>query len=140
MNAKQDAEKLTKSVLYVADVLLKKFGEFLPYGGYMELNGRNVIVGVKDQNTEHPKSQDMLDALRSSFQQQARAKRCRAIAFVVDVTLRSPGSDRKRDAIQVGIEHRDGYAVNVFFPYEVVNKKVVYGDRFAEQRKREIFM
>jgi hypothetical protein len=140
MSAKQDSEKLTKSVLYVADVLLKKFGEFLPYGGYMELNGRNVIVGVKDLKTDHPKPQDLLDALRTSFQQQARAKRCRAIAIVVDVTLHSSGSDRKRDAIQVSVEHRDGYAVNVFFPYQIVNKKVIYGDKFIQPRKREIVL
>ena len=140
MDAKQESEKLMRVVLSMADTLLNKLGGFQPFGGYMELDGGIVDVGVEDPDTEYPKSKDMIDTLRSFFQEHARAKKSRAIAMVFDVTLRSPGSDRKRDAIQVGIEHRDGYAVNVLVPYEIVNKKVIYGDKFAQQRKREIFV
>jgi hypothetical protein len=140
MDAKQESEKLMNSVLPVAQKMLRDFGEFYPYGGYMELDGAIVDVGVEDPDTDHPQSKDMIDALRSTFQERAQAKQCRAIAIVFDVALRSPGSDKKRDAIQISIEHRDDYAVEVFFPYEIVNKEVIYGEIFAQKRKREIFV
>ena len=139
MDAKQESEKLMNSVLPVAQKMLRDFGEFYPYGGYMELDGAIVHVGVQDPDTDYPKSMDMIDALRSTFQESARAKKCRAIAIVCDVALRSPKSDHKRDAIRVSLEHVKGYAVEVFFPYQIVNKEVVYGEIFAQQRKREIF-
>ena len=92
MDAKQESEKLTNAMRLMADILLKKLREFQPFGGYMKPNGEIVDVGVKDPNTEHPKSEDMIDALRSSFRKQARAKQCKAIAIVVNVTLRSSWS------------------------------------------------
>lgn len=140
MDAKQESEKLMNSVLPVAQKMLRDFGEFYPYGGYMELEGAIVHVGVKDPDTDHPESKYMIDALRSTFQKSARAKKCRAIAIVCDVALRSPKSVQKRDAIQVSLEHMKGYAVEVFFPYQIVNKKVIYGEVFAQQRKSEIFV
>lgn len=140
MDAKQESEKLMNSVRLVADMLLKKLGGFHPFGGYMELDGGIVHVGVEDPGNEYPDSKESIDTLRSSFQEQAQAKQCRAIAIVFDVALRSPGSDKKRDAIQISIEHRDDYAAEVFFPYEIVNKEVIYGEIFAQKRKREIFV
>jgi hypothetical protein len=140
MNAKQESEKLMNSMRLLADILLKKLGGFQPFGGYMKPGGGIIDVGVKDPNTEHPKSEDMIDALRNSFQKQARARQCKAIAIVVDVALRSSWPAKKRDAIRISLEHRDGYAAEVFFPYEIVNKKVIYGEKFTQPRKPEIFV
>jgi hypothetical protein len=132
MNAKQESEKLMNSVQLVADTLLKELGGFHPFGGYMELDGGIVHVGLEDPGNEYPDSKESIDTLRILFQEHAQAKKCRAIAIVFDVALRSPGSDQKRDAVQVSIEHRDDYAVEVFFPYEIVSKEVIYGEIFAQ--------
>ena len=37
------------------------------------------------------------------------------------------------------IEHRDGYSVEVFFPYQVIDGRIVYGEMFAQPGKHEIF-
>jgi hypothetical protein len=106
MNAKQESDKLMNSVQLAADNLLKELGGFHPFGGYMELDGGIIHVAVEDPGNEYPDSKESINTLRSSFQEMARAKQCRAIAIVFDVALRSPGSDKKRDAIQISIEHR----------------------------------
>jgi hypothetical protein len=54
---------------------------------------------------------------------------------VVDLS----GSNGKSDAIQVCIEHIEGYSAEVFFPYQIVSNEVVYGETFAQEGKHEFF-
>src|SRR5437899_25574 len=44
MNSKKDCEKLMNSVLPLAERMLRDYGEFHPYGGYMKPNGEVVHV------------------------------------------------------------------------------------------------
>ena len=69
----------------------------------------------------------------------ARTSQCKAVAIVFDVAVTLPGSNRKSDAIQVCVEHADGYSVDVFFPYQIIDKQIVYDQTFAQQGKHEIF-
>jgi hypothetical protein len=46
----------------------------------------------------------------------------------------------KSDAIQVCLEHSDGYSAEVFFPYAVADDgHLVYGPIFAQEGKRDLF-
>jgi hypothetical protein len=139
MNAKQESEKLMNAVLPLAEKMLKEYGKFYPYGGYMKPSGEIVDVGADDLDTDHPKSKDLIYVLRSSFQEKARAKQCKAVAIVFDVTVDLPGTHQKSDAIQVCVEHVNGYSAEVFFPYEIVNEEIIYGEAFAQQGKFVIF-
>lgn len=139
MNPQQESEKLMNAVLTLATKMLKEYGEFYPYGGYMKPSGEIVDVGADTPDTDHPKSQDLIYVLRSSFQEKARAKQCKAVAIVFDVAVYLPGTHQKSDAIQVCVEHIDGYSAEVFFPYEIVNREIVYGEAFAQQGKFVIF-
>jgi hypothetical protein len=139
MDAKLDSEKLMNSIFPLAERMLRQYGEFYPYGGYMKPDGTIVDVGAADPDTDHPKSRDLIHVLRSSFQEMARANQCRAVALVFEVSVPIPGSTRKSDAIQVCLEHADGYSVEVFFPYQIIDDEVVYGESLAQQGKHEIF-
>jgi hypothetical protein len=139
MNAKEESERLMNAMLPLAEKMLREYGEFYPYGGYMKADGEIVDMGATDPDTCRPKSKDLIYVLRSSFQEMARANQCKAIAIVVDVAVNLPDSDQKSDAIQVCLEHMGGYSVEVFFPYQIVNKEITYGETFAQQRRREIF-
>jgi hypothetical protein len=139
MNAKQESERLMNEILPLAEKMLREYGEFHPYGGYLKPNGEVVHVGAQDVDTDYPKARDLIYVLRSSFQELARAGQCKAVAMVFYVTVTLPESDQKSDAIQVCVEHVEGYSAEVFFPYQIVNKEVVYGETFAQQRKHEIF-
>jgi hypothetical protein len=87
MDPKQDSEELMNSILPVAETMLKRHGEFYPYGGYMKLDGSIVHVGAAEADTGRPKSKDLLFILRSSFQEMARARQCKAVAMVFDVAV-----------------------------------------------------
>lgn len=119
--------------------MLIHYGEFSPFGGYMKPDGAIVHVGAFDDQTEHPKSKDLIYILRSSFRELACANECKAVAVVFNVAVTLPKSDRKSDVIQACIEHKDGYSVEVFFPYQVIEGKIVYGESSAQPGKHEIF-
>ena len=139
MKPKQEAEILMNAVLPVAEKMLKQYGEFYPYGGCMRLDGTIAHIGVTDPDVDHPRSKDLIYVLRTSLQEMAQAKQCTAAALVFAVGIGLPNSDRQSDAIQVCVEHVDGYSVEVFFPYQIVDGAVMYGDTFAQQGKHEVF-
>lgn len=139
MNGKKDCEKLMNSVLPLAERMLKEYGEFYPYGGYMKPNGEIVDVGAKEEDTDFPRSKDLLYVLRDSFSQLAETGKCKATAIVFDVRVNLPDEGRKGDAIQVCLEHVDGYSAEVFFPYEVENGQLKCGKTFAQQGEHRIF-
>src|SRR6185437_4074800 len=119
--------------------MLREYREFYPFGGYMDRDGRIQWVGVNDPGTEHPHSQDMIDALESTFREMAQEKTCRAVATIVYVRVKPPNNDAKSDAIQVCLDHVDNYSVRVFFPYSFVNDELVLGETFASRGDGLIF-
>ncbi|HWZ99248.1 MAG TPA: hypothetical protein VN025_15935 [Candidatus Dormibacteraeota bacterium] len=139
MNAKLESEKLMNAVLTLAEKMLRQYGEFYPYGGYMTPGGEIIDVGAKDPTTNHPKSEDLIQSLRSSFRALASEKKCKAVALVFDVAVVLPNSTRKSDAIQVCVDHVDGYSAEVFFPYHIVNNEIVYDVTFAQEGEYRIF-
>jgi hypothetical protein len=127
------------AMLPLAEKMLGRYGEFHPYGGYMKLDGTIVDVGAEDPDTDHPKSKDLIYVLRSSFREMANTNQCKAVAVVFDVAVNLPNSNRKSDAIQICVDHADGYSAEVFFPYQIVNNEVVYGETFAQEGSHDIF-
>jgi hypothetical protein len=139
VTAKQESENLMNNLLPVAQNMLSKYREFYPYGGYVELDGQIRHVGVKDPTTDYPQSEEMIAALEKLFLEKASACECKATAIVCDVRVKVPGSDRKCDAIQVRLDHMEGYSKEMFFPYEVVKDEVRYGEPFAHEGRGMIF-
>jgi hypothetical protein len=140
MNAKEDAERLMNEAVPFAKRMLEDAGEFFPYGAYIKPGGEIVYVGAYDKDTDHPKSKDLLYVLRDSFSAMAKVGECIATAMVFNVVVDLPSTHSKSDAIQVCLEHSDGYSAEVFFPYSVADDgQVVYGPTFAQGGKRELF-
>jgi hypothetical protein len=140
MSGKSDCEKLMNGVLPLAERMLSQFGEFHPYGGYMKPDGEITHVGAEDEDTEHPKSKDLLYVLRDSFSEMAATGVCKATAIVFDVRVVAPGAEQKSDAVQVCLEHADGYSAEVFLPYQIdQHGRVSYGTMFSQEGKHDIF-
>ena len=131
-------DNLMKDILPLAERMLRDYGEFYPYGGYVRSGGEIVHVGAKG-DTDHPKSQTLIDMLRSSFQDMARRNECRATAIAFDVAMRLPNSDHKSDVIQVCLDHVGGYSAELFFSYKVIDNRLIYGETLAREGKHEIF-
>jgi len=127
------------AILPLAEKMLGQYGEFYPYGGYMKPGGEIVEVGADDPDTDRPMSKDLIYVLRSSFREMADTGQCKAVAIVFNVSVNLPKSDRKSDAVQICVEHVDGYSAEVFFPYQIINNEIVYDETFAQEGKHEIF-
>jgi hypothetical protein len=101
MSGKSDCEKLMNAVLSLAERMLSQFGEFYPFGAYMKPSGEIAHAGAEDEETDHPKSKDLLYVLRDSFSEMAATGACKATAIVFDVRVVPPGTEEKSDAVQV---------------------------------------
>jgi hypothetical protein len=139
MTPKQESEVLLNDILTLAEKMLCEHGEFYPYGSYMDNDRKIVDIGAEDPDTDYPKSRDLIYILRTSFREMASANNCRAVAIVFDTKVNLPVSNLESDAIQVCVDHIDGYSAEVFYPYRISEGKVVYGDTFAQEGNHDIF-
>jgi hypothetical protein len=139
LNPKHESESLINALLPLAKQMLRRYGEFYPYGGYMKLNGEIVQLGADDPDMNRPKSRDLIYILRSSLQEIAHTKQCKVGALVFDVKVNLPKDNRKSDAIQISVEHAGCYSADIFFPYQIVDGEVVYAEAFAQEGQHDIF-
>ena len=114
--AHEDLNRLLNELLPFAKQMLDKHDEFYPFGGYVDAGGGIGHIGAWT-GSEHPPSQEVLDASVRGLRAMAERGEIRASAIVVDVLTVPPGESEKRDAISVRLEHENGEAVVVFVPY-----------------------
>jgi hypothetical protein len=135
---KAECEFLMNDALPFAEERLLKHGEFFPYGSALAANGEIVCVGVYD-GREQPPSKDVILLMKQAFQQGAKSGEYKATALVYDVLVTFPPSGKKSDAIAVSLNHRDDYSVIVFFPYEIKEGRLQFGEAFAQEGEADIF-
>ena len=114
--AAEDARLLVENAVAVGRTRLVKEGEFHPFAFVMAADGRVQRVSPR-QDASLPSPDQVLLLLQQAFRERALAGDCRAVAVVADVVIALPGGGQS-DALQVGVEHRDGYCANFFHPYE----------------------
>jgi hypothetical protein len=114
--AAEDARILVANAVAVARMTLAKEGSFHPFAFFITADGRVQRVSPR-QDAALPSPDDVLALLQQTFREGAVAGEYRAIAVVADVVIALPGGGQS-DALQVGVEHRDGYCTNFFHPYE----------------------
>ena len=118
--------------------MLGEHGEFFPFAGALRPSGEFVSISGYD-GREHPPSKDVIDLLESGLRQNAGAGEYVATALVYDVRITAPSASLQTDAIAAELEHRDGYAVTVHFPYTITDGKPVLAEPFATADSRSIF-
>jgi hypothetical protein len=102
-------------LLGFAHDMLKKQGEFFPFGGTIGGDGKIALAGAHTGD-EHPKSQDVFDLMVGGMRAQAEAGVIRAAAICWDIRYRPEGGD-VTDAIALSMEHASGAHVVVVQPY-----------------------
>jgi hypothetical protein len=135
---KADCEALMNSVLPFAQQMLTAHGEFIPFGGAMQLDGQIVLVAAYDED-EHSRSTDIIALMKDGFVAAARKGDYRATVIVYDIRVKVPSSDETSDAIAVSLNHRDIYSIIVVFPYKIDGDKLVLGPAFAQKGEEDIF-
>jgi len=137
--AAEDARILVENAVAVGRSLLAKEGAFHPFAFFVTDDGRVQRVSPKE-DVGLPSPDDVLALLQQSFRERAEAGECRAVAVVADVIIALPGGGQS-DALQVSIEHRDGYCANFFHPYERDTKGTLrFLEPISSSRKGIVFL
>jgi hypothetical protein len=130
--AQEDLDQLLSMALDLAQDLLSKHGEFLPFAVTLSLEGEGTIVGGDAALLgEQPQS----ETVRESLQMDLVAGRdsIAAAALVVDVLLDGG------DAVRVELEHHAGVALVVSAPYRREGGNVEYDQMIASAAEPAIW-
>lgn len=138
MSAKDDCDQLLDATVLRAENLLREYGEFYPFGAQMLPSGEIVPVSAY-VGDEQPQSHLLIDHLQTYFKARASNGEVVATALAYDVSVTSPASDRKSDAIAVKLDHRDSYSVIVFLPYVIANGEPALGEGFGNIGQNSVF-
>jgi hypothetical protein len=136
---KAECELLMNAVLPFAEKMLKKDGEFFPYGGVLKSTETIASLAGYD-GRERPPSTDVINLLKKGFVDGAKSGEYRATALVYEVRVVVPSSGKKSDAIAVSLNHRANYSVIVYYPYELKKGVLTYGEVFAQKGEFDIFV
>lgn len=128
-----------QEMLPLAKKMLADHGEFYPYGGVLCTDREIVHLGAKESETDMPASRILIEILQRHFQEQATSGAIMASCLVFDVRIRRPGTEDKVDAIQLNLDHRNDYSVEVIFPYRVKDGELVLDQPFAQAGDGMVF-
>jgi hypothetical protein len=137
-SAKGECEEIMNALIPFAQQMLEKYGEFFPFGGTMNSNGEIAQTAGYD-GRERPPSADIINLLNDGFRSGARSGQYKATALVYDVRVVLPSTGQTSDAVAVALDHRDNYSVVVYFPYQIKDGKVAFGDLFAVKGEASVF-
>jgi hypothetical protein len=112
-----DLTSLSRHLLPFAQQMLRRYGEFYPFGATMDANGAIGAAAAYTSGGEHPESQRVLDLLIDGLTLDAQAGRIRAAGVCVDVLTIPAGETAKRDAICLKLAQVNGATVDVYVPY-----------------------
>ena len=140
-DAPADNGRLQDFVMPFAIGQLEKRGEFMPFGAAMLPTGQIVAIGGYDGEEEDgaPLPADIIKLIQDALAQGAADGEYKATALVYDATVPLPSSGKQSDAIAVALDHRDGYSVMTFLPYELRGKEVRMGTPFTRQGTATVF-
>lgn len=138
--AHPELDALFKTLLPLAETMLREHGEFYPFGAIMTSSGEIRHIGAKLEDDDHPSSQRLVDLLTETFKKQAKNGELRAAGICYDGLTVPPGEVQKRDAVCCCLEHYSGETVNVFVPYfKRADGGIEYREIFAAKRTVEFF-
>jgi len=122
-----ELDGLLDPLLDLAQDMLRKHGEFFPFGATLSTTGE-MSLNAGDTGDDHPPSQEVIDLLVQAMRNEAEAGSIRAAAICYDIRYQPEGGDAT-DAIAISLEHRAGDRALVVQPY---SKGRLTGWRFGD--------
>ena len=135
---RDDLDALLNPILAFAQDMLRKRGEFFPFGAAMKAEDEVELVAGYTES-ERPPSQEVIDLLVGALRGRAAARLIKAAGICYDVRIRTEDG-KTTDAISVALEHQAGDAVTVRMPYSKGRfTGLRFGDLSAGPGERRIF-
>ena len=113
---REDANEVLNASVAYAKQMLRRYGEFGPFGFLMNQDGDVKMEPVGQQNMPADPAM-LLDLLQQQLRERAKRGALRAAASTSNVTMQKASEEGYVDAIMVDIEHESGYCVKAFVPY-----------------------
>src|ERR1700739_2732398 len=107
---RDDANNLLNAGVSYAKRMLRKYGEFGPFGYRLNDEGDVLMERIAQQEMP-PGAALLLGLLRQQLTEKAQRGGRSAAAMASNVTMAKPSPEGYTDAIMIEIEHRSGYAV-----------------------------
>ena len=120
--AQADFSTLLNATVPFAQKMIRKHGAFSPFGASMDPNGGVNLLGAGEGES----AAAMVELLRAAARQAAAAGTARAVAICFLARVTPPGGS-ETSAIQAQVEHANGQAANVYFPFR---KRLLRGYEF----------
>jgi hypothetical protein len=115
---REDANEVLNASVSYAKRMLRRYGEFAPFGYRMNQDG-DVQLEVVAQHDMPPEPAMLLELLYEQLGERARKKLLVAAATASNVTMGRASDEGFTDAVMVEIEHHSGYCVRAFVPYKI---------------------
>jgi hypothetical protein len=140
MTPKEECEGMMDELIGSAEERLVQDGEFHPFAAILGEDGQVQQVASMPVSPGGP---DVVGRLVAALQARAAGSQpVRAACIVALVSVERPGTQDAVDAIRMALDHRQGYAAHVFFPYRLRSdegnagepaqpREVILGEPFA---------
>lgn len=116
MTAAADLDLVCGFLMAVAESELKLHEKFAPFGVVLDEDGKlQMVAGALTEELDS--TEKILNFWLTALRQATEGKCHRAAGFCCDVLLMGPASGKQADALQLWIEHSDGTAQTIWFPY-----------------------
>ena len=137
MDSEEAVQILVNDGIAFATKMLSESGVFHPYGRTLSKTF-NISDIAAFNNADNPHEASFLELLENGLREKVASDSEIAIATFTNVRLREENDDLI-DAVQIGLEHEDGYAINIYFPYSINEEGVQYGELIAMERTASIY-
>ncbi len=136
MEIQKDIQDIIDYSHKFAEKMLIEHKEYYPFGVVIDKKGELIPVGYKDNETDMPKSQKVIDELKKHFQTELDKQEIRAYGITYDVRVKLNDSEEKSDAILIDITHRDSTNLpKYYFTYSWTSEgELVFGESFGINR------
>jgi hypothetical protein len=115
---REDANEVLNACVSYAKRMLRRYGQFGPFGYRMNLDG-DVLLEAVAQHDMPPEPPMLLALLYQQLEERAKKGLLIAAGTASNVTMSKALEDGFTDAVMVEIEHRAGYSVQAFVPYKI---------------------
>jgi len=136
MDNKKDIQSIIDYCHMFAKHMLLESKEYYPFGAIIDNNGELIPVGYKDNETDMPESQKVINELTSHFKDDLKNNKIRAYGVTYDVRVQINDSGDKSDAILIDIIHRESSEIpQYYFTYSWTEKgELIFGESFGMTR------
>jgi hypothetical protein len=140
------ANDLLNPVVSMARLMLRKYGNFGPFGYFMD-EERNVRRATLEIPRLPADPNALMRLLTDHLRKKTSHGSIRGVATGVNVTLAKPSAEEYADALVVHIELQDGYAAEAILPYQIIGgqlkgllpRRVVFGQIHVNNTVRTIY-